>query len=324
VESAPHLREEAGRRGPAGGTNPIVDTHVHVVDAMRQPLRPTGVGSRWWDAPDRDAGAFRAVMADQGVAAAVLVQPVGAYGYDNGYLLEAVADGGPALRAVVAVHLDDGRRSASELAAEVGTLAAYPGVCGLRLFAVAPGSAWAGAEAVASPGSAAGARLRGVLGAARDAGLVVVLTVFSHQLAALAGVLAGFPELVVALDHCAFPDLAGARLAPGSALLAVRDHEQVVLKVSSHLLEEAAADGDPAELVVELADVFGPERLLWGSDYPQTGDDYGALLTLARHAARRLPPAGRRDFFGGTAARIFGFQDLLPTSGATSSENAAI
>jgi L-fuconolactonase len=303
---------------------PIVDTHVHVVDALRQPLRPTGVGSRWWDAPDRDAGAFRAVMADQGVAAAVLVQPVGAYGYDNGYLLDAVAGGGPALRGVVAVDLDDRSRSASELAADVGSLAARPGVCGVRLFAVAPGSAWAGAEAVASPHSAAGARVRAVLGAARDTGLVVVLTVFSHQLAALAGVLAGFPELVVALDHCAFPDLAGARLAPGSALLAVRDHERVVLKVSSHLLEEAAAAGDPAELVAELADVFGPRRLLWGSDYPQTGDDYGALLTLARRAARRLPAPGRRDFFGGMAARIFRFQALLPTSGATSSENAAI
>ena len=323
VGSGPHLREEAGRRGPAGETN-ILDSHVHVVDASRFPLRPTGVGSRWWDAPDRDAAAFRGLMGRHGVSAAVVVQPVGAYGYDNRYLLEAVAEHAPALRGVVAVDLDDRSRGAADVAADVAALAGRPGVCGIRLFAVAPGSAWAEGDAVASPLSEVGARVRAVLAAARDSGLVVVLTVFAPQLAALATVLDEFPDLVVAVDHCAFPELAGARLAPGSPLLRVRDRGQVVLKVSSHLLEAAAAAGDPADLVSELAGAFGPERLLWGSDYPQTGDDYGALVALAERATRNLPPPERAAFFGEGAARLFGFQDLLPTSGTTSSENAAI
>lgn len=323
VGPGPHLREGAGRRGPAGGAD-IVDTHVHVVDASRFPLRPTGVGSRWWDAPDRDAGAFRAVMARHGVAAAVVVQPVGAYGYDNRYLLEALAEGGPELRGVAAVDLDDGSRSTAELVAGVAALARHPGVCGVRLFAVAPGTGWVEGEAVASPRSAAGARLRAVLAAARDAGLVVVLTVFAPQLAALTPVLGEFPDLAVAVDHCAFPELAGARLAPGSPLPVLRDHGSVVLKVSSHVLEAAAGAGDPADLVAELSDLFGPGRLVWGSDYPQTGDDYGALLALADNAARELSPPARRDFLGGRAARLFGFQPRLPTSGTTSSENAAI
>ena len=323
VGLGPHLREEAGRRGPAGETS-IIDTHVHVVDGARFPLRPTGVGSRWWDAPDRDAGAFRALMARQDVAAAVVVQPVGAYAYDNRYLLEAVAEHAPALRGVAAVDLDDGSRDPSGLAAEVAALAARPGVCGVRLFAVAPGSRWAEEEAAASPRSETGARVRAVLTAARDSGLVVVLTVFAPQLAALAAVLDEFPGLAVAVDHCAFPELSGPGLAPDSPLLALRDREQVALKVSSHLLEASAAAGDPAELVGGLAAVFGAERLIWGSDYPQTGDDYGAMLALADRATRDLSVSERGTFFGGRAVGMFGFQPLLPKRGTTSSENAAI
>ena len=302
----------------------IIDTHVHVVDASRFPLRPTGVGSTWWDAPDRDVGAFRALMARHHVTAAVLVQPVGAYGYDNRCLLEALVEAGPALRGVAAVDLNDGSRTGAELAAEVGAVARREGVCGIRLFAVAPGTAWAEGEAVANPRSASGSRVRAVLAAARDAGLVVVLTVFAPQLAGLAGVLAEFPELVVAVDHCAFPELDGAQLAAGSPLLAVRDLGHVVLKVSSHLLEEAEAVGDPADLVSQLSELFGPGRLVWGSDYPQTGDDYTALLALAESATRHLDPEARRAFIGVRAADLFGFQALVPTSGATSSENAAI
>jgi predicted TIM-barrel fold metal-dependent hydrolase len=324
VGSRPHLREEAGRRGPAGEEALLLDTHVHVVDPSRFPLRPTGVGNRWWDAAGRDVSAFRGLMARHDVGAAVLVQPVGAYGYDNSCLVEALAQSGPALRGVAAVDLDDGSRSGADLAAEVHALAGRTGVCGIRLFAVAPGSAWAEGEEVASPRSAARTRVRAVLAAARDAGLVVVLTVFAPQLAALAAMLEEFPELVVAVDHCAFPELEGARLAPGSPLLAVRDLGHVVLKVSSHLLEAAAAAGDPADLVSELSELFGPGRLVWGSDYPQTGDDYAGLLALAGNGARHLAPEARRAFFGGRAADLFGFQPLPPTSGATSSEKAAI
>ena len=275
----------------------MVDTHVHVVsdDRSRYPLRPTGVGRPWWGGTGRDAGGLVDEMGRAGVDRALLVQPVGAYGYDNAYILDAVTLSGQRLAAVPAVDMDDRSADDGEVASRIRHLAGRAGVVGVRLFAVAPGSSWAGDPA----------RARSAFAAAADSDLVLVLTLFPVHLEPLGPVLRQFPDVTVALDHCAFPELAGARIPPDAPLLALTDAPQVVLKVTSHLLLAAAAAGEPADLLSALAGSFGTGRLLWGSDHPQTGDDYPGLLGLARAAARALSTEARGAFFGGNAARVF-------------------
>ena len=70
----------------------IVDTHVHVIspDLERFPLQPPGVNTGpWWETHPCSADLLRLLMADAGVDRAVLVQGVGAYGFDNEYTLAA-------------------------------------------------------------------------------------------------------------------------------------------------------------------------------------------------------------------------------------------
>ena len=51
---------------------------------------------------------------------------------------------------------------------------------------------------------------------------------------------------------------------------------------------------------------FGAERLVWGSDYPQTHDrSYAALVELGRDACAGLPAADRDRFLGGNALRLW-------------------
>ena len=283
----------AGAHPPGGPpvVSPVVDTHVHVVSAdhERFPLAPTGLGRTWWTEPERDHAALLGAMDACHVDAALLVQPVGAYGYDNSYVLDAVESGSGRLRAVPAIDLD-----AAEAADHIRRVSHRAGVVGVRLFGVGAGARWpADAEALDT-----------ALAAARDAGLTAVLTLFRDHLPALTPVLRRHPEITVALDHCAFPEIVDGRLAPGSPLLALRDAEHVLLKVSSHLLYEAGADGAP-RLVSELVQAFGPGRLAWGSDHPQTGGDYGELVDLARAACRDLDGHQRSAFFGANAAAAF-------------------
>jgi predicted TIM-barrel fold metal-dependent hydrolase len=275
----------------------LVDTHVHILSADRDrfPLGPTGLGRHWWSEPGRDAEALLSVMDEKGVDRALAAQAVGPYGYDNTYLLHAVSVHADRLAAVPAVDVEDRTQSDDDLAASIARLGESPGVVGVRLFGVAPGASWPHDEA----------RARVALHAVRRAGLVAVLTVMPVQLEALTKLIQQNPDLQIALDHCAFPELVGGLVPAGAPLLAMKQTDNVGLKVSSHLLREAAAGGDPAGLVAQLAETFGSERLLWGSDYPQTDGDYDALLGDAAEAVRSLGAEARAGFFAGNAIRTF-------------------
>jgi predicted TIM-barrel fold metal-dependent hydrolase len=278
----------------------VIDTHTHSVstDRVRYPLHPGGVGSQWWKDPDRDAEALLAVLGDSRVDRAVLVQPIGAYGYDNTYVLDAADRHAGRLVAVPAVDLDE-MSTGPGLDDRVRHLAAAPHVVGVRLFGVSPGCAWP----MDAERAAAG------LAAVEKSGLVAILTLFDRQVAALAPVLlrSGSP---MALDHCGFPQLAAGRLPRDAPLRLLRGAGHVGLKVTSHLLHQAAEQADPARLVEQLAELFGPDRLLWGSDYPQSAGGYRAMIELATAASAPLGRHGQADFFGRNAARLFGSPEL--------------
>ena len=269
----------------------IIDTHVHVTapDRDRYPVAPTGIGSDWWRSGEPSAESLLGSLDQSGVTAALVVQAVGVYGFDNGYVLD-VAARHDRLSAVVAVDLD-----AAGFEQEIERLTSKPGVAGVRLFAMTSARQWVGT-----------ARTAAALDAAAASGVPAVLTVPSDDILALKPAIDASPQAAIALDHCGFPTHAGALIAPGEPVLALAESPNVVLKVSSHNLLKAAAEGDPASLVDQLAAAFGPARLLWASDFPQTrADDYGALLNVAANAARSLDGEQRRGFLGGNAALIF-------------------
>jgi predicted TIM-barrel fold metal-dependent hydrolase len=147
----------------------------------------------------------------------------------------------------------------------------------------------------------------GVCAVAAELGLRVVVTILSNQLPGLRVLLERFPDTTIVLDHCGFPDLSGgAPYAKAGDLFALATMPNVVLKVSGYLLGQAEATGDPRDLVDQLAAAFGPDRLLWGSDYPQTHDrSYTGLLELGRAACSRLAPADQRAFLGENALRLW-------------------
>ncbi|WP_211229524.1 amidohydrolase family protein [Nakamurella lactea] len=120
------------------------------------------------------------------------------------------------------------------------------------------------------------------------------------------------PGLTIVLDHLGKPPIADRGWQPWADLVAAAAAEPgVVAKISG--LGTASAAGwtaDDWQRYVDFAiEVFGPDRLMLGGDWPialQAGsyaDTWAATLSVIDG----LDPAGRAAVLGGTAARVYRF-----------------
>lgn len=275
----------------------VIDTHTHVCspDLDRYVRRPrSGVHLTWFDDHPLDAPGLLVEMDRAGVHGAVLVQPT-LYGFDNSYVADARALA--PTRFVNAAIVD---MAAADRVAQLTYWVRERGLLGLRLFDIPPASApWLGDPALAD-----------VLGRVRHLGVRLSVCVLADGLPQVARLAASAPDLPIALDHCGFADLSdGPPFAGAAPLVALASHPNVRLKVTGTLL--ASAGGDPRDVVEHLAGVFGAERLMWGSDFPQHHDrPYPAQVDLARHACSRLTAAEQDRFLGGTALELW--PELVP------------
>lgn len=297
----------------------IFDTHAHVLSADREAY-PFGT-LRGGAAPPVSPIVFPVEELIQqmdacGVDHACLVQRATLYGYDNRYALSAAARFPGRLAPVVVL---DGQEPGA--AAKLAHLAAERRLAGVRLVAptlTADDTAWLDSEPVLDLWAAA-SRLH------------LPVTVILYRLnnaagrSALLRVARRFRELPILVDHVGLPhsstpekkwgEAQGLDYSiPGGPDFGIAEHltelgalPHVFFKVTDinfDRLAEAHLDG--AGFVRVLADAFGAERLLWGSDVGQSPAPYSAKVARLRQAAQRLTEAERSAFLGGTAARLYG------------------
>jgi len=140
--------------------------------------------------------------------------------------------------------------------------------------------------------------------------LVFDALVLPRHLLRLLPVVDRHPDLQFVLDHFGKPALSTGEIGVWRrdiALLAERDN--VVCKLSG-LVTEAKPDWSLADLsgaVDHVLSCFGPQRMLWGSDWPvvDLAGGYGKWLGAAESLLADLSPDERAGIFGGTAARIY-------------------
>jgi len=280
-----------------GGAAPgVIDTHVHVIaeDLAAYPLRPMSLSGAWYREAPCSAEGLLAAMDASGVARAILVQPLGAYSYDNRYAADSARRHPDRFVGVCCVD-PFGEDPVGQLERWV----CEPGMRGVRLFALSrDASCWLD-DPRSFPLWERAAKL--------DARIVV--TILDHQIPALRAVLRLFPEIPVALDHCGFPSLVREPWPEAAPLFALAEHPNLYLKVSTHVLDAARREGDPRRFVAALAERFGPERLMWGSDFCQTHDrPYAELVAQGRDAFALLSAEDRAWCLGRTAAKLWSWQ----------------
>src|SRR5580658_1058552 len=152
--------------------------------------------------------------------------------------------------------------------------------------------------------------LRG-LAAVAGVGLVYDLVITAGQLGAAAQAAAAVPDLLFVLDHLGKPAIASGSTRPWDPdLRRLAALPNTACKLSG-LVTEAdwtgwqVADLRPyAEVVL---DVFGPGRVMFGSDWPvcTLAASYGEVLQAARDLTGDLSVADREAVFAGTASRVY-------------------
>lgn len=149
------------------------------------------------------------------------------------------------------------------------------------------------------------------LKAVATAGLRMDVLITPRHLEAIDTLAHRLPQLPLILDHCAKPVFDGSD--PGIAwregIATLAAHPQVSCKLSG--LATEFGPGWSAEALRPVFDHvlrhFGPERLMWGSDWPvlELAGTYPYWLAAAQQLTADLPPEARHQIFAATATRIY-------------------
>jgi L-fuconolactonase len=285
----------------------IIDAHHHVWDLsvldqpyLEQPvLAPLRRNFLLSDlAPDAAA---------QGVTGTVVVQTV-TQPEETPDLLALAADSG--LIAGVVGWVDLEAPGVSDALAALRQLPGSDRLVGIRHPAlVEPDPAWLARPAV----------LRG-LAAVAEAGLVYDVVVAGAQLRAAVAAAAATPQLTFVLDHLGNPELRAEVDRPWeNALRAFAALPNTVAKLSGFLAEPPAGQpqappAGPAARTAHLLPYyeialssFGPQRLMFGSDWPVSTltMGYADIVGTARLLTASLSSDERAAVFHDTARRIY-------------------
>lgn len=243
---------------------PIIDSHVHLWDPARVPLR---WGSKAPSInvphliPDYDA-ALEGIE----VAAMVFLEcdvEAGRH-VDEAAMVNELAAGEPRLQAIVAhAPLEKGEAVAEDLEA----LARFPLVRGIRRILQDEPDI----QAVLSDDFIAGLNLL-----PRN-NLHFEICVYHHQLGAIVDLVRRLPNVTFMLDHIGKPPIAVQGLDPWRTRIAeLAALPNLMCKLSGLITEADRTHWQPEDLrpyIDHVVDTFGFDRLVFGSDWP--------VLTLA-------------------------------------------
>jgi len=232
----------------------IIDTHAHIYSPdesrypiVEKPLRPPkGTGT---------IEHLRREMAANGVQRVVAIQTTTAYGWDNRFLADSARANGPWMVGVCTLNPADS--SSPNLLRQY---VAEFNVRGLRSYP---------AEEVQRHLDHPG--VEALWAAAEELGIVVNVLIHVDMADELETLLRRHPNLPVVLDHCMYPR--GKDGPQGETIqraLHLARYPNLYVKLT-WLVDSSDADypfADTHPLLRAAVDAYGPERCVWGSDFP--------------------------------------------------------
>ncbi len=234
-------------------------------------------------------------MAEEGVCGIAAIQKGMIYQTDNRYIIDAAKLFPNRMKAVIIIDPD-----------EAGTLdkirdAAKNGAVGIRFFGVGVKDkpAW-----LSSPAS------QEVWKLADELGLVVTIegpaTGRDKLITVVTAMADKFPNLPIVLDHVFFPDVTQPNFGIGANYEPLAVRKNISVKFTALNMDVIREQGLAPEKVLRRAvDVFGPDRVMWGSDIGTSSGTFKEMVERAKASAALLSEAERRKYLRDVGERIF-------------------
>ena len=275
----------------------IVDIHPHIVsdDESRYPPAPLfGKRSAWSRERPSNVENLVAAMDRAGVAKAAIVQVSTCYGFDNSYLADSVARYPGRVTAVGSVDM-----TAPDASKAIRHWLDR-GISGLRMFL-------GGSTKAYDTSSLDDPRSLPAWALCQEAGVSVVLNIDATGLAQTAGLAKRFPNVKIIIDHLAHADTSdGTPYRKASPLFGLAPFENIFLKLTPTVVEYSRRElARPETFFPRLVEVFGAERLAWGSDYPATKGELSEILGTLQGAIQSLPAGKQEWILGKTALSLY-------------------
>jgi predicted TIM-barrel fold metal-dependent hydrolase len=142
------------------------------------------------------------------------------------------------------------------------------------------------------------------------------LCVLARQLPIGLELVRACPNVSFILDHCGVPDIAGGALDPWREYIReIATLPNVTCKLSGLVVYTSAPEPATDELrpyVEHVFEYFGPERVVWGSDWPvcTLGTSLAGWLEQATELTRNLKPDEQEAVFRVNALRVYRLGDV--------------
>jgi predicted TIM-barrel fold metal-dependent hydrolase len=283
-------------------TDPIYDTHAHVFssDIARYPVTPGTIRQTPEQVIERikadplPGEKLLSLFDEAGVTGGAAVQYSAVYKTDNTYLLDAASESAGRLAAVVILNARD-----AETPAKLRDFVETRGTTGLRLsgpIADDGSMDWLdGPDALRTWEEANRLHLAMVVMWLQDVpdprGFARLVAL--HDL---------FPNVRIAVDHFGWAN--AATLTPQH--LTMVDRPRLFFKLTSINFRVFGQAGiDAARFLRDAVDVYGAERIMWGSDVGNTRLPYTQMADDARRCAGLLNDAERRAFLHDSGHALF-------------------
>jgi L-fuconolactonase len=277
----------------------IVDIHPHIVsrDTARYPVTPIGgTRSEWSKERSVTLEELLAAMDEAGVDKAAIVHSSTTYGFNNDYVVDAVAAHPKRFTGVFSVDITQ---------ADAPERMRYwyrKGMTGMRIYA--RGStikeAWL---AIDDPATFPAWECAG------DLGISVATNVHGTGagLEQIKSTLGRFPRVRLIIDHLGRPPVEdGPPYNAAKDYFALANFPNVYLKLTPSGLNTVLKGKATADtLVPKLVSVFGADHIAWGSNYPASPGTMSEIVAASRLALRTLSDADRSLVLAKTAQQLY-------------------
>ncbi|WP_213763610.1 amidohydrolase family protein [Caballeronia sp. dw_19] len=302
----------------AGQTVKLFDSHAHLVadDQVRYPRNPM---KRSPNAPPRlpgviglpggkhgehpvnevpDVARMLPWMADERVEGAVAVQKRMVYRFDNSYILDSSDEHPEIFSAVVILDAED-----EGTPSLVRSYIEKHGLAGVRLFG--------GREADGTMPWLNSPRALQTWAVADEYGIVMDLEVLAiggggPSVPAIIELARRFPNLRVVLDHMLEPEVEDDNYGFDERFVPLAAEPNIFFKFTSINLDIYRETDTPADQVLRRAvDMFGADRIMWGSDIGTSSGTYQDMVQRILDATVLLTDAERHAVLYETGKKVF-------------------